>query len=328
MRLTATLAQGSKMTAMPTESRLFRTILCPIDFSKPSRQALRYAALLAARSQGRLVAIYIEDPMLAAAAAIEYDEKTLLDKGRAQLRRLVDRTAAAYGLPMKSTTIEVTVGKPHEEIARMSERLDCDLIVMGSHGWTGANRVVLGSTTHRVLRQSSLPVLATPPSGASGPSRAWPGKWAIAPVDLEPRDSADSVAAAVAAQELGVRLQLVHVVEPIADIPWLEFDEARRNQQRHRKALAELTKLKEELAWAVTECRVAAGKPAEQIAKLASAAAVGLIIMTRRSGQGFFGPRQGSISYEVLTRAKTAVLALPSDKKWQSRAASLAPKRG
>jgi nucleotide-binding universal stress UspA family protein len=317
------------MTAMPPQNRLFRTILCPVDFSEYSRHALRYAALLAARHRGQLVALFVEDPVLAAAAGVGYDEKTLLDKGRAELRRLVDRTASTYRLPTKSATVEIAVGKPHDEIARTADRLGCDLIVMGSHGWTGANRMMLGSTTHRVLRESPLPVLATPPlkAGSSGPSRTWPGKEAIAPVDLEPQDRADALAAAVAAAELGVRLQLVHIVEPIADMPWLDLDAARRNQQRHRTALAELTKLKDELAWAVTECRVASGKPADQISKLASAAAVGLVIMTRRSGQGLFGPRQGSISYQVLTRANTAVLALPSDMKWQRRAASLAPGR-
>ena len=306
------------MTVMPPQTRLFRTILCPVDFSEHSRHALRHAALLAARHRRRLIVIFIEDPMLAAAAAVVHDERTLLDKGRTQLRRLVERAVSAYGLAMKSIAIDVTVGKPHEEITRAAERLQCDLIVMGSHGWTGASRIMLGSTTHRVLRDSSLPILATPPVKArsAGPSRSWPGKWAIAPIDLEPRDRADALGAAVAAREFGVRLQLVHVVEPIADVPWLELDEARRNQQRQRKALAELTKLKEELAWAVDECRVVAGKPADEIARLASAAGVGLVIMTRRRRQGLLGPRRGSISYQVLTRANTAVLALPSDKKW------------
>lgn len=316
------------MTDMRSHIKLFRTILCPVDFSEHSRHALRFAALLAARDRGRLVVLYVEDPMLAAGAAVAYGEDTLLAKDRTELRRLVERAASAQRLAVKSTTIDVAVGKPHEQIARTAERLGCDLIVMGSHGWTGANRMMLGSTTHRVLRDSPLPVLATPPktTGSARPSRQWPGKWAIAPVDLEPRDRADALAAAVAARELGVQLQLVHVIEPIADVPWLELDEALRNQQRRRKALADLTKLKEELAWAVTACHVAAGKPADAIAKLASNAGVGLVIMTRRRGQGLFGPRQGSISYQVLTRASTAVLALPSDKKWVRRAVSAAPK--
>src|SRR5687768_14389586 len=95
------------------------------------------------------------------------------------------------------------------------------------------------------------PILATPPvvTRSSRISRNWPGKKAIALIDLGPRDRADALAAASVARRLGVQLQLVHVVEPIPDIPWLELDEARRNTQRHRKALAELTKLKEELAW-------------------------------------------------------------------------------
>ncbi len=284
--------------------------------------------MLATRTRGKLVAIFIEDPMLAAASAVQYGDGFLLNKGRAELQRLVKRAAVTHGLAMKSTTIDVAVGKPHEEIVRSAERFKCDLIVMGSHGLTGASRMMLGSTTHRVLRESSLPILATPPleTRVARPSQSWPGKWALAPLDLGPRDRADALAAAVAARELGVQLQLVHVVEPIADLPWLEIDETRRNQRRRRKALAELTKLKEQLAWAVTECHVAAGKPADAIAKLASSTAVGLVIMTRRRGKGLFGPKQGSISYQVLTRAETAVLALPSDKKWLRRAISLAPK--
>jgi universal stress protein A len=311
---------------MSPHTKLFRTILCPVDFSEHSRHALHYAALLASRYRSRLVAIFIEDPMLAAAAAFSLDEKTLVDEGRAQLQRLVEQATRARGVTRKATTIEVTVGRAHEEILRAADRFKCDLIVMGSHGLTGVSRVMFGSTTHRVLRESSLPILATPPAMSSAPLRSWPGKRAIAPVDLGPRDRADALAAATVARELGVRLQLVHVVEPIPDIPWLELDKARRNQTRHRKAVAELAVLQDELAWAVTECHVASGKPADEIAKLASSTAVGLVIMTRRRGQGLFGPKQGSITYQVLTRAKTAVLALPSDRKWLRGALSRAAK--
>ncbi len=149
-------------------TKLFQTILCPIDFSDHSRQALAYAALLASRNKGRLVVIFVEDPMLAAAAAVTYDEKALLDKARKELRRLVERTIAPYGLPVSSVTLDVAVGRPHEEIERTAERLRCDVIVMGAHGRTGANKLMLGSTTHRILGSSPLPVLATPPVSGRG----------------------------------------------------------------------------------------------------------------------------------------------------------------
>jgi nucleotide-binding universal stress UspA family protein len=313
---------------MMSESRLFRTILCPVDFSHHSREALGYAAALASRRKGRLVVIFVEDPLLVAAAALRYDQRTLIDKGRMALRRFVERAVKPYGVRIESVALDVAVGRPDERIGWTAENLKCDLIVMGSHGWTGANRMMLGSTTQRVLRKARLPVLAIPPAPGRGrgPAKGWPGKWVLAPVDLGSGDRADALAAAVATRELGAQMMLVHVVEPVAEVPWLEIDAARRNLQRERRALAHLTRLKDDLAWAVSDCRVESGKPAEVIAKLASANSVGLVVMTRRKGQGLLGPRQGSISYQVLLRAKTPVLALPSDKAWMRRAIRLRPR--
>ena len=99
------------------DTTLFKTILCPVDFSDHSRQALAYAALLASRSKGRLVVIFVEDPMLVAAAAVAYDEKTLIDKARKELRRLVESTIAPLWTPIENVTLDVAVGQPHEEIA-------------------------------------------------------------------------------------------------------------------------------------------------------------------------------------------------------------------
>jgi nucleotide-binding universal stress UspA family protein len=302
---------------------LFKTILCPVDFSEHSRQALAYAALLTARRKGHLVVIFVEDPLLAAAAAVAYDMKALTDKARKELRRLVERTIAPLRLPMSSVTLDIAVGKPHEEILWTADRLKCDVIVMGAHGRTGTDKLMMGSTTHRILRRSALPVLATPPvSGrARGPAKGWPGEIVIAPVDVGIRDHADALAAAAVARELGTQLELVHVVEPISGPPWLEMDADRRNLQRQSRAIARLTQLQDQLKGVVTAVRTEFGVPADEIAKIASSRHVGLVVMTRRRGQGLFGPRQGSISYQVLCKANTPVLALPSDKSWIRRVA-------
>ena len=303
------------------DSTLFETVLCPVDFSEHSRQALAYAALLAARSRGRLIVIFVEDPLLAAAASVAYDEKILRERARKELRRLVERTIDPLRLPMSAVTLDVAVGKPHEEIAWTAERLGCDIIVMGAHGRTGTNRLMLGSTTHRILRRSELPVLATPPvDGRVGrPAKGWPGKIVLAPVDIGMRDRADALAAAAVARDFDTRLELVHVVEPVNNPPWLEMDAQRRTLQRERRATARLTRLQDDLEGVATSVRVEVGKPADQIAKIASSRNVGLVVMTRRRGQGLFGPRQGSISYEVLCKANTPVLALPSGQAWMRR---------
>ena len=304
-------------------TRLFETILCPVDFSEHSRQALAYAALLASRGKRRLVVIFVEDPLLAAASAIAYNERTLIDKGRKVLRRFVEKTIAPYGVRLDDVTLDIAVGRPHDEIAWTAERLGCDLIVMGAHGRGGANRMMLGSTTHRMLRRSPLPVLATPPvkGRALRPAKSWPGKMVIAPIDIGARDRADALAASVAARALGTELELVHVVEPVVNPPWIEVDADRRNLQRQRRAIVRLTQLQDELEGVATAVRVETGKPADEIADVASDKKVGLVVMTRRRGQGLFGPRQGSISYQVLSKANTPVLALPSDKAWMRRVA-------
>jgi universal stress protein A len=306
---------------------LFQTVLCPIDFSEHSRQALAYAAALVKRQNGRLVVIYVEDPLLVAAAAVAYDEKVMRENARRELRRFVERSIRTFGIPIESVTLDIAIGKPHEEIEWTAERLKCDIIVLGSHGETGGNRLMLGSTTLRVLRKSPIPVLAVPPvrGRARRPRAGWPEPWVLAPIDLGPNARRDALVAAISARELGARLRLVHVVEPLPERRWIEIDARRRNRQAQRHAVALLGKIKDELNWVVTDTLVQAGKPGRAISAVASSNKVGLVVMTRRPGQGLLGPRQGSISYQVLTDAHTPVLALPSDKQWLRRAAALQP---
>ena len=217
--------------------------------------------------------------------------------------------------------LDVAVGRPEEQIAWAAERLKCDVIVMGAHGRTGTNKLLMGSTTHRILRRSHLPVLATPPvvGRARSPAKDWPGKLVIAPIDGGIRARVDARAAAVVARELGTQLELVHVLEPISNPPWLDVDADRRNLQQQRLAIARLKRFQDELKDVAIAVRVEFGKPADEIAKIASSKHVGLVVMTRRRGQGLWGPQQGSISYQVLCKANTPILALPSDTAWMRR---------
>ena len=64
-----------------------------------------------------------------------------------------------------------------------------------------------------------------------------------------------------------------------------------------------------------------------KIAAIAANSNVGVVVMMRRRGEGLFGPRQGSISYQVLCEAHTPMLALPSDKVWIRCAVCLRPKQ-
>ena len=98
---------------------------------------------------------------------------------------------------------------------------------------------------------------------------------------------------------------------------WQRLDLPRSHRERRNEARAEarldtLARAKQK-RWSSRPLVVVAGSPAAPDRRRGRRPAIGLVIMTRRKDKGFFGPRQGSISYQVLCNAKTPVLALPSD---------------
>lgn len=142
---------------------VFNSILCPVDFSTNSRAALRYSATLARRSGCPLVVLYVDDPLLAVAAATKYDARAVIRGDERDLRQFVTGTLGATN-EMPVTLITVA-GKPPKEIVKAAERHGCDLIVMGYRGIGKASRFFFGSTTEGVVRTTSVPVLAIPPAG-------------------------------------------------------------------------------------------------------------------------------------------------------------------
>jgi nucleotide-binding universal stress UspA family protein len=142
--------------------RFFRSILCPIDFSNNSRAALRYAAMLARLSDAHLLVLYVNDPLLATAAATRPDAEAILASTDKEFRRFVS-AIVSKPTPTISATLLTVAGKPAQEILKAAERHDCDLIVMGYRGVGRASRLLFGSTTEGVVRTSTIPVLAVPP---------------------------------------------------------------------------------------------------------------------------------------------------------------------
>lgn len=152
-----------------TPGRAFRTILCPVDFSDASRVALQYAGTIAERVRGRLIVLFVNDPLLVAAAAAAYDERGLGAATMKELGRFVDR--AFRGRRAPSLVCRVALGNPAREILKAAKRLRCDTIVMGTSGAGAAGRLIFGSTTDRVLRGTTLPVLAVPPGRGTRAAR-------------------------------------------------------------------------------------------------------------------------------------------------------------
>jgi len=296
----------------------FRSILCPVDFSDQSRLALRYAAAIARRSDGHLSILYVNDPLLIAAAGIALNDRALATRNLAELRRFVESTVSPHAMERARLDELVTSGRPAEEITKAAQRRRCDLIVMGTHGLTGADRLLLiGSTTHGVFQRTSVPVLAIP-GGRAGAPRApaprpsWPGRRIIAVVELDRRSKRDARAAVAVARAFGSAVLLVHVVPELKSPQWLHKRMGAAERTRIAHAQTALDALATGLRrQAEIEPRVLFGDATREISKLAATERADLVIMTLRTPRDWFGPRRGSMSYQVLSQVTTPVLALP-----------------
>ena len=292
------------------------SVLCPVDFSDASRGALRYAAAIAEHFCARLTVLTINDPLLEIAADTAYGATWLPQDSHGELRRFVESTFAGRTLGVQELRSEVATGKPAPEILRVARERSCDLIVMSTHGLTGVRKLFFGSTTERVLRETSVPVLVTP-STDHGPKQieeiARVVRRVLAPVDLTAASPRQVRIARGIAEAVNVPIVLAHVIEPVRfpahiDMPLPSIEAERRG--RAERELAELTSA---IPPALRpEALVAYGDPAEEIAKIARDRRAGLVVMGLHASP-LAGPRMGSVTYRLLCLSPTLVLAVPPE---------------
>jgi nucleotide-binding universal stress UspA family protein len=139
-----------------------RRILCPTDFSEFSDMAFRYALSIAQHYRGKLFVEHVveswQHPEAAFVPAHYYVEfrSHLLRKGQEELQKFVENHAN-NGIRPEPV---VDQGIAADSILAFAEAQEVDLIVMGTHGRRGFDRLMVGSVTERVLRKASCPVLA------------------------------------------------------------------------------------------------------------------------------------------------------------------------
>jgi nucleotide-binding universal stress UspA family protein len=233
------------------------------------------------------------------------------------LRRFVRQAIpASLKRPAK---LQVCVGSPAKEILKAAAR-GVDLIVMATHGLTGAERLLLGSTTLSVLQRTPVPVLAVPPLVGDRASaiESWPGPCIVAACELDARTRGEADTAARVAEWLGATLVLAHVVPGIDAPAWLGGTLDGHDRIRIARAERLLDAAATVASRRVhTQAMVGCGRPADEIAALAADEGARLVVTTLRDRHGWFGARRGSVSHHVLTHAVVPVLACPAS--WRPR---------
>lgn len=305
------------------------SILCPVDFSDASAGSLRYAAAIASHFATRLIVLTVEDPLLTEAADLGTGVRWNADDSRHELEQFAARVFDQDSSALGSLEYDVAVGKPAGEILRVARERSCDLIVISTHGLTGMRKLFFGSTTERVLRETTRPVLVTPPPDP-GPISLDDARKLIrrvlVPVDLSPGSRHQAVVAAGLADAVGVPLILLHVIEPVRTPLAARLHLAGIEADRRAVAEEGLQAIAAELPPRVhPEPLLVLGDPAEELAKVVRDRQAGLVVMGLH-GSPPLGPRMGSVTYRMLCLSPTLVLALPPDRvdAWSAAVAARA----
>lgn len=141
---------------------MYNTILLPIDGSEGSAEAVDSAIDLAKKYDSTVYGLVVVDQSSYAGISSDVKRDQIREEQVEDAQKITDELSENLSEVDVDHETEVIVGIPNEQIAEYTNDNDIDLIVMGTHGRSGVNRFLLGSTTEKVLRRASIPVHCVP----------------------------------------------------------------------------------------------------------------------------------------------------------------------
>jgi nucleotide-binding universal stress UspA family protein len=144
-----------------------KTILAPIDFSTATEGVVEAAATLASSTQSQVVLLHIVQPPVLTSdygLAMENFQEAIDVSAKHSAKRLAEITE---GLRLRHADLPVETllvnGPPIVEILDAVKKFDATYIVMGSHGHNAFYDLLVGTTTHGIIRKATCPVVIVPP---------------------------------------------------------------------------------------------------------------------------------------------------------------------
>ena len=256
---------------------MFKSILCPVDFSKRSRDASRFAVAMARRFHSEIVALHVApDGNPAHIAEVE--------------QKLGNFVAHEFGdclvLPC------VVTGDPVERIVQFTHDRRIELVAMATRA-SRLRATHLGSVASGVLREATCPVwtsahaIAGPDADFAEPKRILCG------LDFGPRSCAALHWASFLAKEFGAALTLAHVIGP--------------EEREHRREAPERTLQRQcERMSCPCDIRILEGSPASELSRLAAEMETGLVVIGRTHASS---PGLGANAYGIIAESSCPVLS-------------------
>jgi nucleotide-binding universal stress UspA family protein len=286
-------------------------VLCPVDFSEISQHALDHAAALARWYKARLTLLHV----FANLPAMDLPPLVLDHEDRERL--LIDLRRMASAVPGE-VAVEFRIqeaGHVHEEILAQIVATHADLLVMGTHGRSGFQRLFLGSVTEKVIRKAHCPALVVPPRAPDVP----PGspiqfRRILCAVDFS-ESSLDALAYALnMAEEADAQLTMLHVVEvppvSINDPAIQPFDLSRIRDAAAADARRKLEELipGQARTYCAVDTVVVEGHAYREILRYAAGRQASLIVMGASGAGAVDWMMFGSSTHHVIRASACPVL--------------------
>lgn len=288
-------------------------ILCPVDFSPFSEHALRYAVRVAKWSGATLHVLHVF-PTLPQSTANQ------LAASRALAAKTLDETIERQRLPGMQIEREIVEsGEAPPRILERAAALKADLIIAGSHGRTGVQRVLLGSVVEGLLHQSPVPLLVVPSHADLVVLEADDFfKRIVCAVDFSAASLAALAVAFAVAEEADGALTLLHVVELPPDLtPLTRDDNYDREQVRAEAEASALTKMQALIPhhardYCTIKTAVLEGAASKQILRVADVERANLIVLGVHGRNIFDLAFFGSNAKAAVRQAHCPVLVVPA----------------
>lgn len=294
----------------------FKQILCPVDFSDSSLGALAHAAALAKWYEAQLTVLHVVPTFEAVQVRGILGETAYVPQMSRE--ELTERMRQSLGIDTVSPGARLLAesGDTPRTIVDHALSTKTDLIVMGSHGRRGFERLLLGSVAERVLRDAPCPVLTVPPQGE--PGAATDGvtfKRIVCPMDFSPSAMQAFGFALNLARQADGRVTLLHVIEWVAEeeprtSAHFNVPEYRRYmvadaEDRLRQLVAD-----ESRTWVDIDNIIVLGRAHREILRAAAAKPADLIVMGAQGRGGVGLALFGSTTQEVLRGSTCPVLTV------------------
>ena len=294
----------------------FKRLLCPIDFSVASEHAAAHAVAIARWFGGSVTALHVDNPIFVPLPGLTLagyrGEPRVDDEAVRELARRVGETFPVLtpGVPID---VRVETGPPQTRIVDAAVAVPADLIVMGTHGASGLEYLVLGSVTEHVLRAAPCPVLTVPPRARA--TSVLPFRRLVVPVDFSDWSIRALELAWPLAQEADAAVTLLHAAEWTIEDELRVLGRAASAADRDLAAKdirARLCALVPEgvREWCSPDVRVVRGQPYRAILQVAEEVAADLIVMGVHGRSPVNLAMFGSTTNQVVRRATCPVLTV------------------